>query len=108
MKLDVCLILSLMKDKEFFEKYNEIWEKVSNKIKKINIELIYNKKYLKAEKKSYNEKFNTKECSQCIHISVILIDSVYIKDRNYYPQVFLEKYKHVARNKRYHILLLTT
>ena len=40
----------LMKDKAFLEIYNEIWEKVSNKIKKINCELIYNKKYLKAEK----------------------------------------------------------
>ena len=32
-----------------------IWEKVSNMIKKINSELIYNKKYLKAGKR-----FNTK------------------------------------------------
>ena len=44
---------------------------------------------------------------------MILIDSVYIKDTNYYPQVFLEKYKHVVRKKdvifyyRQHILLLT-
>ena len=33
-----------------------IWEKVGNVTKKINSELIYNKKYLKAEKR-----FNTKE-----------------------------------------------
>ena len=32
MKLNVCLFL--MKAKEFLEKYNEIWEKVSNIIKK--------------------------------------------------------------------------
>ena len=62
--------------------------------KKINSELIYNKKYLKAEKKSYNEKINT-----CIYISVILIDSDYIKDKDYYPRMFLEKYKHVFRKK---------
>ena len=31
---------------------------------------------------------------------MILIDLVYIKDKNYYPQVFLEKYKHVFRKKR--------
>ena len=71
----------LRKDKEFLEKY-EILEKVSKIIKKINSELIYNKKYLTADKKSYNEKINTKECSQCIYL-VILIDSVYIKDKNY-------------------------
>ena len=29
----------------------------------------------------------------------MLIDSVYIKDKSYYPQVFLEKYKHVRRKK---------
>ena len=89
-----------MKDKKLLEKYNEIWEKFSNIIKKINSELICNKKYLKAEKKSYNEKINTKECSQCIYLSVILVDSVYIKDKSYHPQVFLEKYKHVVRRKK--------
>ena len=35
----------------FFDKYMKIWEKVSNIIKKINIELIYDKTYLKAKKK---------------------------------------------------------
>ena len=30
----------------------------------------------------------------------MLIDLVYIKDKNYYPQVFLEKHKHVFRKKR--------
>ena len=54
-----------------------VWEKVSNIIKKKNSELLYNKKYLKAEKR-----FNTKEGSQGIYISVILITSVYIKDKN--------------------------
>ena len=34
-----------------FGKYNEIWENVSNIIKKVlNSKLVYNKKYLKAEK----------------------------------------------------------
>ena len=39
----------------------------------------------------------TREGSQFIYISVIFIDSVYIKNKNYYLQVFLEKYKYVAR-----------
>ena len=39
---------------------------------------------------------------------MVLIDLVYIKDRNYNPQVFLKKYKHVVRKKTGHILLLTT
>ena len=62
--------------------------KFSNIIKrKFNCELVYNKKYIKAE-----NKINTKESFQCIYIPVILIDSVYRKDENYYPIVFLEKY----------------
>ena len=42
----------LIKDEKTFDKYNKIWEKVSNIIQnKINSELIYNRKYLNAEKK---------------------------------------------------------
>ena len=74
--------------KKIFDKYLTIWEKVSNIIKKINNELIYKKylkkykKYLKAEKR-----FNTKES----YIPVILFDSVYKKEGNHYPKMFLEK-----------------
>ena len=101
-----CMSL-LMKEEEFLEKYNDIWEKFSNIIKKeFNGKPAHNKKYLKTEKKSYNEKINTKEGSQCIYISIILTTSVYIKVKNYYPQVFLEKYKYIVREKRCHILLL--
>ena len=49
-----------MKDKEFLEKYNEIWKKVSNTIKKINGELIYDKKYLKAENNLITKKLTQK------------------------------------------------
>ena len=50
---------------------------------------------------------NTKELSQCIYILVILIDSVYIKEKSNYPQVFLEKYKHVVKKRCYILLLMT-
>ena len=42
----------LIKDEEFFDKFNDIREKISNiiKKKKINKELTYNKKFLKSEK----------------------------------------------------------
>ena len=40
----------LIKDYELFEKYNEIWEKVSNSIKKgYYSEPLYNGKYLKTK-----------------------------------------------------------
>ena len=43
----------LIKDDELLEKYNEIWEKVRNNIKKeFGSEPVYNKKYLKAKQKT--------------------------------------------------------
>ena len=50
----------LIKDNELLEKYNEIWEKVKNSIKKkFDSEPVYNDKYLKAKIRSYNGKINT-------------------------------------------------
>ena len=41
-----------------------------------------------------------KEGSQCVCLSVIFSDSVSKKDRNYYPQVFLEEHKYVVKEKK--------
>ena len=50
----------LIKEDKLLEKYNEIWEKVQNIIKKEFVsEPVYNEKYLKAKIKSYNKKINT-------------------------------------------------
>ena len=77
----------MIKDKKKIDKYMTISEKVCNIIKiNINMELIYNKKYLKPGKK-----FNTKGSFQCFYIPVILFDLVNRKDGNYCPKVFLEK-----------------
>ena len=46
----------VIKDEISFDNYMKVWEKVSNIIERINSELIYNKKYLKSEKR-----FNTKK-----------------------------------------------
>ena len=79
----------LIKGDELIEKYNEVWEKVRNIIKKeADSELVYNKKYLKAKVKSYNEKINTnfhnskipKEGSQFICLLVI-----FRTGNSYYP-----------------------
>ena len=76
----------LIKDDELFEKYNEIWGKVKNSLKKeFDSEQVYNEKYLKTKIKSHNGKINTnfhnnkilKEGSQFICLSVILIDFVF-------------------------------
>ena len=67
--------------------------KFINCIKKdFDSELVYNEKYLKNIK--------SKEDSQCICLSLILVDSVYRKDKKYYPQVFLEEYKLSLKKKR--------
>ena len=50
----------LIKDEKLLEKYNEIWKKVSNIIKKeFDSKPEYNEKYLKTKIKSYNGKINT-------------------------------------------------
>ena len=72
------------------------------------VEPVYNDKYLKAEIKSYNGKINTnfhdnkitKEGSNLICLSVILIESVFRTGKNYYPQVLLEECKYNAKEKR--------
>ena len=98
----------LIKDDELLQKYNEIWEKVRNSTEKeFNSEPVYNEKYLKTKIKSYNGKINAnfhnnkipKEGSQCICLSVILINSVFRTGENYYPQVFLEECKYDVKEK---------
>ena len=71
--------------------------KVKNSLKReFYSEPVYNDKYLKAEIKSFNGKINTnfrdnkitKEGSNFICLSVILIDSVFRTDKNHYPKCF--------------------
>ena len=99
----------LIKDEKFVEKHNEIWKKVSNIVKKeFDSNPVYNEKYIKTRIKLYNGKINTnfhnnkitKEGSQCICLSVILIDSVYEKDNIDYLLVFFEKCKYVVKEKK--------
>ena len=69
---------------------------------------VYNEKYMKIKIKFYDGKINAnfhnikipKEGFQCICLSVILIDSVCKKDKNFYPQVFLEEYKYLIKEKQ--------
>ena len=66
------------------------------------------KKYLKGKRKSNNGKINTnfhnnkipKEDSQYIFLSIILLDSVFRRGKNYYPQVFLQECKYGIKEKK--------
>ena len=102
-------IYLLIKDDELLKKYNKIWRKGKNNLKKeFDSEPFYNEEHLKAKVKSYNEKINTnfhdnkiqKEGSQFICLSVILIDSVFRTGKNFYPQVFLQECKCVVKGKK--------
>ena len=61
------------------------------------------KKNLTANVNTINTNFHDnktpKEGYHCICLSVILINLVYRKDKNYYPQAFLEECKHVVKKK---------
>ena len=77
-----------MKDDKLLGKYNEILQKVRNNVKKeFNNESVYNEKYLenKTKWKNFHNNEILKQSSQCIYLSVILNDSVYRTDKNYYP-----------------------
>ena len=77
---------------ELLKKYNKIWEKVKNSIKKeFDSEPAYNEKYIKAKIKPYSRKTKTnfhnnkipKEGSQCVCFPVILISCVFRTGNNY-------------------------
>ena len=71
-------------------------------------EPIYKEKYLTTKIKSDKGKISSnfydnklpKEGSQCICLSVILIDSVFGIGKKYYTQVFSEEYRYVAKEKK--------
>ena len=105
----------LIKDDELLEKYNEIWGKVRNKIKKeFDSEPVYNEKYLKAKLKSYNGKINKnfnsieipKEGSQFIFLSGILIDYVFRTGKIIILKCFQKNVRMLLKKKRFQSILL--
>ena len=103
-----CMNL-LVHDDEILKKYNKIWDKISNLLKKgINSERVYNDKYIKIKIKIYNYRMNTNfqdnkipkdnECCACL--SVVLLDSVVNVDKKYYAQIVLEECKYAVKKKK--------
>ena len=101
----------LVHDKELLKKYNEIWNKISNLLKKgFDSGPVYNDKYIKTKRKIYDNRTNTNfqdnkipqddEYFTCL--SVTLLDSVVNADKKY-PQIFLEECKYAIQKKKKYI-----
>ena len=95
----------MIKDDELLEKFDGVWNNVSNNIyKKNESKPIYNKKLLKSKIKTYTNEaadFGDEEVpdvgSNYTYLAIILIDFVLKKDENYYPQVFLKEFKYIRK-----------
>ena len=70
---------------------------------------MYNDKHSKTKIKIYNDGVYTnlwynkipKDNEYCALLSVILSDSILVNsDEEYYPQIFLEEYKYLTRNRK--------
>ena len=92
-----------IKDDDVLYKYNEIWDKIKEKLNiKFHSEPIYDKKYIKAKAREYDGVIKTnflgnkvpKENMRYTCIVCLTIDSVVRKNKNNYPQVYLEECKY--------------
>ena len=93
----------LIKIDEVWEKYEEIWDVIKNKLGiKFHSEPIYEKKYLKAKIREFDGDIKTnflgnglpKENMYYTCIACITIDSVLRMNKKNYPQVYLEECKY--------------
>ena len=93
----------LIKNSEVWEKYEDIWNVIKNKLNiKFHSQPIYENKYLKAKVREFNGNIKTnflgndipKENMYYTCIACINLDSVLKIDKLYYPQVYLEECKY--------------
>ena len=76
------------KNKELLKKYNDVFNGIRNKIKKINNECDYEKDYMKIKFNSDDDLPLNKPLK--FHNMTITIRSVFEEDGKLYPQVFLD------------------
>ena len=93
----------LIKNSEVWEKYEEIWNVIKNKLNiKFHSQPIYENKYLKAKVREFNGNIKTnflgnnlpKENTYYTCTACITIDSVLKMNKKHYPQVYLEECKY--------------
>ena len=109
----------MIKNDEFLEKYNKVWDKVNNNIKKgFDSELVYNEKNLRTKIKLCEGKISanihgdkiTKGGSQCICLSVLLINSDFTTVNNiivFFWKNFWNNVKMLLKKKKCLNILLT-
>ena len=97
----------LVKDVDVLDKYNEIWNKIKNKLKiKFHSRPVYDKTYIKANVRESNDVIKTKSLGdevpkENMHYTCIVcitIDSVMRMEKKYHPQVYLEECKYRCPN----------
>ena len=96
----------LIKNSEVWEKYENIWDVIKNKLGiKFHSEPIYENKYLKAKVREFDDNIKTnflgnnipKENTYYTCIACITIDSVLKINKKNYPQVYLEECKYKVK-----------
>ena len=93
----------VIKDNDVLDKYNEIWDKIKNKLNiKFHNMPVYDQKYVKAKGREFNGASKTnflggkipKESRHCTCIACITIDSVMRMEKKNYLQFYLEEFKY--------------
>ena len=98
-----------IKDDDVLYKYNEIWDKIKEKLNiKFHSEPIYDKKYIKSKVREFDGVIKTnlldnkvpKENMHYTCIACLTIDSVVRTDKENYPQVYLQECKYKIKKKQ--------
>ena len=93
----------LIKDDEVWEKYEEVWDKIKNKLNiKFHSKPLYDEKYIKTKVGEFDCVVKTnflgdevpKDDMHYTCIACITIDSVMRMEKKNYPQVYLEECKY--------------
>ena len=96
----------LIKNNEVWEKYEDIWNVIKNKLNiKFHSQPIYENKYLKTKVREFDGSIKTnflgnnvpKENTYYTCIACITLDSVLKMNKKNYPQVYLEECKYKAK-----------
>ena len=100
----ICLFL--IKNSEVWEKYEDIWNVIKNKLNiKFHSQPIYENKYLKTKVREFDGSIKTnflgnnvsKENAYYTCIACITVDSVMKMNKKSYPQVYLEECKYKVK-----------